>query len=120
VGPDGGEVFLFDAEQVDALAACDLDGGYLELVGHVGDGAQFLRIGHTAPHAGHDGIGAVLLDIGVDALVDEAGLAIVLVFPRPVGNEVVVEGGAAFGAAAGGFPLQLLHDGGNGFETLGD
>ncbi len=45
------------------------------LVDHVGDGAQFGRRGHAAPHARHHRIGAVLLDVGVHALVDEAATA---------------------------------------------
>ena len=70
--PDGRQVVLLHAQQVDALAAGDLDGRDVELVGHVGDGAQLRRRGHAAPHARHHRIGAVLLDVGVDALVDEA------------------------------------------------
>ena len=34
-------------------------------------------VGDAAPHARHDRIGAVLLDVGVDALVDEARLVVV-------------------------------------------
>ena len=75
--------------------------------------------GHAAPHARHDRIGAVLLDVGVDALVDEARLVVVGIFVRPVADEIVVERRPALGAAAGGLPLQLLHDGGNGLQALG-
>ena len=53
------------------------------------------------------------------ALVDEARLVVVGVFARPVADEVVVERRAAFGAAAGGLPLQLLHDGVDGLQALG-
>ena len=42
VGPDRGQILLLDAEQVDALAAGDLDGRDLELVGDVGDRAQLV------------------------------------------------------------------------------
>ena len=83
VGPDRGQILLLDAEQVDALAAGDLDGRDLELVGDVGDGAQFARRGDAAPHARHHRIGAVLLDVGVDALVDEARLRVVAIFAGP-------------------------------------
>ncbi len=54
------------------------------------------------------------------ALVNEARLAVVLVFTGPVGHEVIVERGAALGAAARGLPLQFLHHRGNGLELLGD
>ena len=86
IGPDGRQVLLPDAQHVDALAAGDLDGRDVELVDDVGDGAQLLRRGHAAPHARHDRIGAVLLDVGVDALVDEARLVVVGIFVRPVGR----------------------------------
>ena len=41
VGPDGRQVLLLDAQQVDALAAGDLHRRNVELVDHIGDGAQF-------------------------------------------------------------------------------
>ena len=119
IGPDRRQVFLLDAEHVDALAAGDLDRRDLELVDDVGDGAQFVGVGHAAPHARHDRIGAVLLDVGVDALVDEARLVVVGIFVRPVADEIVVERRPALGAAARGLPLELLHDGGNGLQALG-
>ena len=72
--PHRRQVFLPDAEQVDALAAGDLDGRNLELVGDVGDGAQLVRRRQAAPHARHHRERAVLLDVGVHALVDEARL----------------------------------------------
>ncbi|MCY1220466.1 hypothetical protein D9M72_324810 [compost metagenome] len=55
----------------------------------------------------------------MDALVDETRLVIVGIFVRPVADEVVVERRTALGAAAGGLPLQLLHDGRNGLQPLG-
>ena len=75
VGPDGGKLLLAHAEQVDPLPAGDLHRRDGEFVDDVGDGAQFRGAGHAAPHARHHRIGAVLLDVGVDALVDEARLA---------------------------------------------
>ena len=42
VGPDAGQVLLLHAEQIDALAAGDLDRRDLELLDRVGDGAQLL------------------------------------------------------------------------------
>ena len=50
VGPHRGQVLLAHAEQVDALAAGDLDGRDLELVGHVGDRAQLVRAWSSPPH----------------------------------------------------------------------
>ncbi len=72
-----------------------------------------------APHARHDGIGAVLLDVGVHALVDEARLIVVGVFARPVADEIVVERRAALGAAARGLPLELLHQRRDRLQALG-
>src|SRR5690606_9928389 len=89
--PDVGKVFPAHAEQVDALAARDLDGRYPVLLDHVGNAAQLARARLAAPDAGHHGVGAVLLDVGVVALVDEAGTRIVLRLARPGAGQVVVE-----------------------------
>src|SRR5882724_8340475 len=58
--PDIDQVFLLDAQQVDALAAGDLDGGDVVLVDRVGDAAQFVGRGLAAPHARDDRVAAVL------------------------------------------------------------
>ena len=58
---------------------------------HIGDGAQFVRAGDAAPHARNDRECAVLLDIGVDALVDEARLIIVAIFAGPVADQVIIQ-----------------------------
>jgi hypothetical protein len=71
--PDVRKLFLSHTEQIDALAAGDLHRGDLKLVHHVGDRAQLGGRGRAAPHARNDGIGAVLLDIGVHPLIDETG-----------------------------------------------
>ncbi len=120
IAPDGGKIFLLHAEEIDALSAGHLDGRDLELVGHVGDGAQLVGGGQPAPHARHDGVGSVLLDIGMHALVDVARLAVVLVFAGPGGQHVVVECRPALGAAARGLPFERLHEMGNGFQLFGD
>jgi hypothetical protein len=49
VGPDLGQVFLLDAEQVDARAAGHLHRRHLVFLGDVGDGAQLGRRGQP-PH----------------------------------------------------------------------
>ena len=105
VAPHGLQVFLLHAQQVDALAARDLDGGNFVFVHHIGDAAQLIGRGLAAPHAGHHGIGAVLLDVGVAALVDGAALRVVLRLLGPGADAVVVDGRAAAGAAVGGLPV---------------
>src|SRR5574343_389350 len=111
VRPHGRQVFLLDAKQVDALAAGDLDGRHVVFFGRIGDGAQFGRRRQAAPHARHDRVGAVLLDVGVGAFVDEARLRIVLGLVRETGDQVVVEGRAALVAAVRGLPFHELEDG---------
>src|SRR5690606_21147057 len=118
LGPDRRQVLLLHAQHVDALAAGDLHHRDVELFHHIRDGPQLLRARHAAPHTRDNGIGAVLLDVGVHALVDEARLVVVGIFVRPLADEVVVERGPALGAAAGGLPFELLHDGRNGLEPL--
>ena len=105
VVPHGLQVFLLHAQEVDALAARDLDGGDLVLVHHVGNAAQLGGAGLTAPHARHHAVRAVLLDVGVAALVDGAALRIVQRLLGPGADQVVVDGRAALGAAVGRLPL---------------
>ncbi len=76
ISPDGGQVFLPDAEDVEPLAAGHLDHRRIVFLHHIGNRAQFLGVGEAAPHARHHRIGAVLLDIGVQPLVDEAALLV--------------------------------------------
>ena len=51
--------------------------GILYLSTRVGDAAQLVGGGLAAPHARDHRVGAVLLDVGVAALVDEAALRVV-------------------------------------------
>src|SRR5690606_37408961 len=62
------------------------------------------RRGLAAPHAWDHAVAAVLLDVGVRAFVDEAALRVVLRFLGPGADEVVVDRGAAAGAAIGRAP----------------
>ena len=79
---------------------------------------NFIRRRHAAPHARHDGERAVLLDVGVHPLVDEARLRVVAVFAGPGAQQVVVERRPARRAAARGLPAELLPHGGNRFQHL--
>ena len=54
VFPDARQVFLADTQQVDALAAGDLDHRHLVLVRHVGDASQLGGM-VTPPHPRHHG-----------------------------------------------------------------
>ncbi len=114
-----GRSSFLHAQKVDPLAAGDLDHRHVVFVGRIGNRAQFGGVGHTAPHARHDGIGAVLLDVGVVAFVDEPRLAVIDVFGGPVGDQVVVQRWAAGRAAAHGFPAQFLHHRRDGFQAHG-
>src|SRR5690606_20706745 len=105
VAPDIDQVLLLHSQQVDALAAGDLDHAHLVLLGHVGDAAQLRRTGHAALHLRHHREGAVLLDVGVGALVDEAALGVVDRLARPGREHVVVDRRAAGGAAVGPTPF---------------
>ena len=118
VGPHLRQVFLLHPKQVDALAAGHLDGRHVVLLGGVGDGAQFGRRRQPAPHARHDRIGAILLDVGVRTLVDEARLRIVLRVVRPGRDQVIVERGAALVAAVRRLPFEKGHDLRNARQVL--
>ncbi len=92
--------------------------GIWNLSDDVGDGAQLLGVRHATPHARNYRVGAVLLNVGVHALVDESRLVVIGVLAGPIANEVVVERRSALRAAARGLPLELLHDGIDGFKAL--
>src|SRR3546814_14391881 len=77
--------------------------------GHIGNPAQLRWIGDAAPHAWNNGVGAVLLDIGMDAFIDQARLRIVARFAWPCGHQVIVKRGAAACAAIGRAPFQKAH-----------
>ena len=101
-----GRSCLLHAEQVDALAAGHLHGRDRVLVDDVGDAAQLGGRGLAAPHARNHRVRAVLLDVGVRALVDEARLRIVLRLLRPGRDQVVVERRTAGRAAVGRAPFE--------------
>src|SRR5690606_34359819 len=88
VAPDIDQVLLAHAQQVDALAAGDLDHRHRVLVGDIGDAAQLGGVGHAALHLRDHRKRAVLLDVGVRALVDEAALWVVDRLARPAREHV--------------------------------
>ena len=111
--PDLRQVFLLHAKQVDPLAAGHLDCRYLVFVDDVGDAAQVGRRGFATPHPRYDGERAVLLNVRVRALVDEARLRIVFGFVRPRRDQVIVECGTARRASVRRPPLEKMHCVGN-------
>ncbi len=113
--PNRGQVFTFDAQQVDALAASDLHCRHGEFVGGIGNRTQFIRRGDPAPHAWYNAERAVFLDVGMLAFVDETRLRIVLIFQWPIREQVKIQGRAADVAPAGCFPPAFLPDRWHGF-----
>ncbi len=91
IRPDLRQIGLLDAEQIDALAAGDLHHRHVVLVRDVGDAAQFVGRGHAAAHARDHGKRAVLLNVGVDAVVDEARRAVLFVIAAPQHVEHVAQ-----------------------------
>ncbi len=65
--------------------------GTLVLVGDVGDAAELIRRGHAAVDPRNHRERAVLLDVGVDAIVDEPRRAILVVVAAPEHVEHVAE-----------------------------
>src|SRR6185295_20319394 len=63
-------------------------------------------------------VGAVCLNVGVSPFVDQARLRIVPGFPRPGGDQVVVERRPAGGAAVGCAPVQVAHGASDGQQVL--
>ena len=73
-----------------------------------GDGVQLGGRRQAAPHARHTRIGAVLLDVGVHALVDEARVGIVAIFARPGAEQIIIQRRAAFVAAVRLLPAECV------------
>ncbi len=100
IGPDRGQVFFLDAKQVDPLTAGHFH-RRIVFHGRLRDGHQLFRRGHPTPHPRHHAIGSVFLDVGVVALVHQTRLRVVLVFQRPVGQQVEVHRRATGETAVG-------------------
>ena len=83
VFPDRGQLVLRDADEVDALTAGELDQRDGVLLGDVGDPAQLGGRGDAAGHFRDHRERAVLLDVAVHPVVDETGVALVLVLALP-------------------------------------
>src|SRR3546814_3517057 len=78
----GRKVFLPDAEQIKALPASDLHHARAIFVRCIGNGPQFIGRRDPAPHAWHDRISAVLLDIPVHPFIDETAARVLLLHLR--------------------------------------
>ena len=118
IAPDLRQGFFAYAEHVNALTTGDVYGGNLVFLRNLGKRAQLRGGCFTAPDARHHGIGAVLLDIGVRPLVDEARLIIIRVVTGPGTQEVKIQRGAALAAAVRCLPFKIFHDRRNVFEFV--
>ena len=116
--PNLGQILLVHAKQIDALPAGDLHRRNSVFVHHVGDAAQIARRGDPAEHARHHRVGAVFLDVGMGALVDEARLRIIARLLRPGAQDVIIQRRAATCAAIGRAPFQKTHGRWNRDELL--
>src|SRR5690606_33461552 len=65
-----------------------------------------------------DRISAILLDVGVHPLVDEAALLVVDIVAGQRAKQIVIERRTAGGTAVRGGPVHLLHDFWDGAHTL--
>src|SRR5579872_948777 len=83
IGPYFRQVGLLDSQKIDALASRDFHHPHFVLIGDVGDAAELVGCGHAPAHARDNREGAVLLNIGVHAVVDEASRPVFLVIAAP-------------------------------------
>src|SRR3989338_3226965 len=109
ITPDIRQILLLYAEQADALSAGDLHRRHPVFLRLLGDTAQFGRSGDAAVHARYHRIAAVLLDVGVGALVDEARARVVMHLVRKSAHQVVVERRTAAWAAVRRLPFHEAH-----------
>src|SRR5204863_981420 len=83
LAPHLGKLLLSHSHQIDALAARDLHHRHAVLLRHVGDAAQLLRRRDATEDARDHAVRAVLLHVGVYAIVDEPRVALVVVLLPP-------------------------------------
>ena len=109
IAPHLGQVFFCYPQQINTLPAGDFDRRDFIFFGDVRDGAQLRRRRDPAPDARYHRVGAVLLDIGVHAFVDEARVAIIEIVAWPCRQQIIVQSRTTLMAAIGCFPFQFLH-----------
>ncbi len=78
IGPGFGEILLLHAQDIQALGAGDLDHPCVIFFRNIGYSTKLIRVGDATSGAGHDGERAVVLDVAVDPVVYEAGVAFFL------------------------------------------
>src|SRR5207244_1346706 len=100
------KVGLADAEQVDPLATGDFDHLDLVSIRDIRDAPQLVGRRDTAVHAGDDGEAAVLLDVRVDAIVDEPRAAFFLMLVELDLRDEVGDARLAGAAAPAGAALR--------------
>src|SRR5262249_8119137 len=81
--PDLRQVFFFDSQQIDALASGDFHHRDLVFFGDIGDLAQLRRRSDASAHARHHAERAIVLNIGVHAVVDEPRRTVFYVVAAP-------------------------------------
>src|SRR5262249_45832388 len=79
--------------------AGDLQHADMVFVGDVSNTAKFVGRGYAATNAGYNREGTILLNIGVDAVVDEARRAVLIMIAAPKHVEDVAQSGLADFAA---------------------
>ncbi len=83
IAPDVREIIFLDSEQIDPLAAGQLDHRHLILLGHVRNSTQLGGTGDAACHLRHDGKRTIFLDIGVNAFIDETRVRLFHILASP-------------------------------------
>ncbi len=89
------EIRLLHSQQIQALASSDLHHRHVVLLRDIRDAPQLCGRGHASTHARHHGKRSVLLNIGVDAIVDEASRAILFMVSAPQHVQHVAQRGLA-------------------------
>src|SRR5947209_8314764 len=83
IAPDMRKVVLLDPEQINPLAARQLDHWDLILLGDVRDTPQLGGAGNAASHLWHYGERAISLNIGVHTFIDEPGVRLFHILASP-------------------------------------
>ena len=85
IAPHLRQVIFLNAQQIDPLAAGQLHHRHVVFVRHVRNAPQLVGSRDAAGHLRNDRERSVLLNIGVNAFIDEARIAFIHIFVRPDG-----------------------------------
>ena len=114
--PHRRQLILRNANQIDSLAAGQFDQRNLVFHGDLGDAHQFIGLTYASRHLRYDRECTIFLDIAMDAVIDEASVAFILILIVP--NRCEQGGERRLARGILGAARKRPEHGGHGLEVL--